>query len=271
MDTRPIGVFDSGFGGLTVLQELVQSLPKEDFIYFGDTLRVPYGNKTVEEIETYSSQISSWLVGHDVKSIVVACNTVSCMALPYLQRQFSVPFFGMVSAGVESVLSYSLGQNQDNKVGIIGTKNTIASKVHEKELILAGFGGVLVELACPLFVPIIEEGVTDTTVWKSIVEYHIHDMKKENVGAVLLACTHYPILSEYIQSYLGDKVQLLNPNRFISGDLATYLKNNDLQNDSGGSVSLNVTGSTLSFNAFCHRFFEFKNDTVSVINIDSLI
>jgi glutamate racemase len=271
MDTRPIGVFDSGFGGLTVLQELVNSLPKEDFIYFGDTLRVPYGNKTVEEIETYSSQISKWLVQHDVKSIVVACNTVSCMALPYLQRQFSIPFFGMVSAGIESVLSFSSAPKQSNKVGIIGTKNTIASRVHEKDLRMAGFEGVLVELACPLFVPIIEEGVTDDGVWRSIVEYHMHDMKKENIDAVLLACTHYPILSEYIQGYLGNQVQLLNPNHFISDALARYLKDYNLQNATGGSVSLNVTGSTLSFNAFCHRFFEFRNDTVSVINIDSLI
>jgi glutamate racemase len=268
MDRRSIGVFDSGFGGLTVLSELVSSFPHENFIYFGDTLRVPYGNKSANEILEYSLQISKWLVQQDVKSIVIACNTSSCIALPSIKKNVAASVLGMIDPGVESVLHYQdlIGQNIES-VGIIGTKNTIASRAHENSLRTAGFLGNIHCVACPLFVPIVEEGVMDMHIWRSVLHYYLSPMRDAMVSSLLLACTHYPILSEYLGEFFEGKVQLLDPNYMLTQELRRNFDANDLHSDSvsDGQVRLCVTGSLDSFKAFYHRFFELHIDTIELL------
>lgn len=273
MDTRPIGVFDSGFGGLTVLSELVSQFPNENFIYLGDTLRVPYGNKSTSEVIEYSLQISRWLVDQNVKAIVVACNTSSCIALPTLRTELKAEFFGMIDAGVETVMKYQdlLGEDV-RKLGIIGTKNTISSRVHENALRTSGFVGEICPVACPLFVPILEEGVMDHHIWHSVINYYLSSLRDATITVLLLACTHYPILTENLQEYFEGKVQLLDPNFMLGIELKEYLVKHDLLNVSAGAgtIDLCITGSVDSFEAFYQRFFEFKVESVKVIDLEEL-
>ncbi len=273
MDSRPIGVFDSGFGGLTVLSELVSQLPNENFIYIGDTLRVPYGNKSTSEILEYSLQISRWLVKQDVKAIVIACNTSSCIALPTLKTELKAKFFGMIDAGVETVIKYQdlLGEDV-SKLGIIGTKNTIATRVHENALRTAGFLGTVLPVACPLFVPVLEEGVMDKHIWHSIINYYLSNLRDASASALLLACTHYPILTESLQEYFEGKIQLLDPNYMLGIELKEFLSENNLANEqkAGGKIELCITGSVDSFESFYHRFFDFKTEKLKLVDIAEL-
>ncbi len=273
MDNRPIGIFDSGFGGLTVLSELVSQFPNENFIYLGDTLRVPYGNKSSSEVIEYSLQISRWLERQDVKAIVVACNTSSCIAFPALRNELQSRFFGMIVAGVQTVMRYQdlLGENVE-KLGIIGTKNTIASRVHENALRTAGYVGEICPIACPLFVPILEEGVMDRNIWHSVINYYLSTVRDANITALLLACTHYPILTENLQEYFEGKVQLLDPGFMLALELKEYLTSNNFLNGSqeAGKVALTITGSVDSFQSFYHRFFDFKVESVRMIELSEL-
>jgi len=273
MDKRPIGVFDSGFGGLTVLSELVSVFPHEDFIYFGDTLRVPYGNKSAQEIIEYSSQISGWLVQQDVKAIVVACNTASCIALPSLKNEFSLKFFGMIDAGVQSVMQYQDLVGKDiSRLGIIGTRNTILSRAHENALRTSGFLGEIYPVACPLFVPIIEEGVMDTYVWKSVINYYLSQMRDIGVSELLLSCTHYPILSENLSEYFEGKPQILNPNFMLTQEVSRFLIDENLvgRSDKSGQIRLCITGSIDSFRNFYHRFFDLPAIDIEIIVLREL-
>lgn len=273
MDDRPIGVFDSGFGGLTVLSELVSNFPHEDFIYFGDTLRVPYGNKSASEILEYSLQISRWLVSQNVKAVVIACNTSSCIALPSIKNELNVKFFGMIDAGVNSIMHYQDLTGHDlGALGIIGTKNTIASRAHENSLRTAGFMGTIITTACPLFVPIVEEGVMDMHIWKAVMHYYLSPMRDASVSSLLLACTHYPILSEYFGEFFEGKVQLLDPNYMLSQELRRYMDDEKIRTakSSNGSVRLCITGSVDSFSSFYHRFFDLHVDTIEVIDLQEL-
>ncbi|MDQ3098490.1 MAG: glutamate racemase [bacterium] len=273
MKTKPIGVFDSGFGGLTVLSELVAQFPNEDFIYLGDTLRVPYGNKSATEILQYSLQISQWLVRQDVKAIVVACNTSSCIALPTLRSELNAQFFGMIDSGIETVIKYQDLLGEDIKrLGIIGTRNTISSRVHENAMRAAGFIGEIVPVACPLFVPILEEGVMDRYIWNSVINYYLSTLRDRDTTALLLACTHYPILTENLQEYFEGKIQLLDPNFMLAAELKEFLTTNDLLNNVKGSgkIELCITGSVDSFKAFYNRFFDFNAEKVRVIDLADL-
>ncbi len=273
MDTRPIGVFDSGFGGLTVLSELASQFPNENFIYLGDTLRVPYGNKSESEVIQYSLQLSRWLVKQNVKAIVVACNTSSCLALPSLRTEFNACFWGMIDAGTETVMRYQdlLGEDV-NRLGILGTKNTIGARAHENALRSAGFLGEIYPVACPLFVPILEEGVMDRNIWYSVINYYLSTIRDANIGALLLACTHYPILTENLQEYFEGRVQLLDPNYLLALELRAYMtERSELNNESSlGKIELCITGSVDSFQSFYHRFFEFKAENVRVVDLSEL-
>lgn len=273
MDSRPIGVFDSGFGGLTVLSELVSQFPNENFIYLGDTLRVPYGNKSESEVVEYSLQISRWLVKQNVKAIVIACNTSSCIAYPTLHREVNAQFFGMLNAGVDTVIKYQELLGEDiNKLGIIGTKNTILSRVHENALRTAGFLGEIIPVACPLFVPIIEEGVMDKYVWTSVINYYLSLLRDAGVSTLLLACTHYPILTENLQEYFDGKIQLLEPSYMLALELRKYLQKYGISNELNkpGKIELYITGSRDSFELFYHRFFDLKVEPVKVIDLEDL-
>lgn len=196
MNNRPIGIFDSGVGGLTVLGEIEKLLPFEDIIYFGDTARVPYGNKSKSTIIKFSTQSVQFLLKKNVKIIVVACNTSSSLALDYLRKSFDLPIIGVIEAGVKKALSVSEG----NRIGVIGTRSTINSRSYEKEIRKRNRGIEVYSRSCPLFVPLIEEGILDGKIVNEVIKMYLEGMKK--VDTLILGCTHYPLLKRTIANYL---------------------------------------------------------------------
>ena len=226
MDNRPIGVFDSGVGGLTVVSELMRVLPNEDIIYFGDTARVPYGNKSVETIRRYSSEIVEFLLGKNVKMIIIACGTVSTTSVDYLTEHFSIPFLEMAQPGVEDLLKVT----RNNIVGVIGTEATIRSGVHKRLLHSFRPEVSVFTKACPLFVPLVEEGLTNNDLSRMVASHYLKEMFDKKIDSLLLACTHYPLLTESIMAAAADiPLTLVNPALSVAIKAKIALEQNGLQ------------------------------------------
>jgi glutamate racemase len=208
---RPIGVFDSGIGGMTVVKEIFATVPREAIVYFGDTARVPYGSKSVETVQRYAREDAELLLAYDVKMIVVACNTVSATALGEVERiAGDIPVIGMIGpCAKEAVRS-----TKNCKIGIIGTEATIASRAYERaieeESNQAGITCEIFSQACPLFVPLAEEGWTSHVATEIIAEEYLKELRMKDVDTLILGCTHYPVLSEVIQRTMGPRVTLIN-------------------------------------------------------------
>jgi len=198
MKERAIGIFDSGVGGLTVFKEIERLLPNEDIIYFGDTARVPYGNKSKSTIIKFSTENILFLLKKKVKIIVVACNTASSLALDSLKDIFSVPLVGVVEAGANRALKVS----KNKKIAVVGTRSTINSKSYEKAILKNDKKAKIYSKACPLFVPLVEEGILDGAITKGVVEMYLRNFKKIGADVIILGCTHYPLLKKQISSYL---------------------------------------------------------------------
>ncbi len=203
---RPIGVFDSGIGGLTVVRELRAQLPAEDIVYFGDTARVPYGPKSPETVERYSREISAFLLGRDVKAIVVACNTATAHALPTLTAELPVPVIGVVAPGARAAVRTANGGG----IGVIGTAGTIRSGAYERAITALAPAANVTARACPLFVPFVEEGWTDHPATRLVAEDYLSAFRSASVGTLVLGCTHYPLLKPVISGVLGPDVQLID-------------------------------------------------------------
>lgn len=206
MDDRPIGVFDSGVGGLTVVKELRTQLPHEDLIYFGDTARVPYGSKSVPVIRRFSLEITRFLESQRVKMVVVACNTASALALDFLRRQSSVPVIGVIDPGVRAALA----NEKVRSVGVIGTQATIRSEAYQSRLLRLRADCRVVAKACPLLVPIVEENLVATPIATLALEMYLAEFRDRRLDALILACTHYPLLKEAIAGFLGAGVTLID-------------------------------------------------------------
>lgn len=198
MRNRPIGIFDSGVGGLTVLKEIERLLPKEDIIYLGDTARVPYGNKSKSAVIKFSTQNLLFLLEKKVKIVVVACNTSSAIALDYLKETFNVSIVGVIEAGVNKALEVS----QTRKIGVIGTKSTIESKSYEREILKRERGAKVYSQSCPLFVPLVEEGILRGKIVDEAIKRYMGGLKKKGIDTIILGCTHYPLLKREISCYL---------------------------------------------------------------------
>lgn len=207
MASRPIGVFDSGIGGLTVLAELLKDFPSERFIYVGDTARVPYGAKSQETVLEYSKQITDFLLKQKVKMIVAACNTASALAVPTLKKKIPVPLLGVVEATAQAAALAS----PRGPIGVIATKATIASSVYSKELKKYAPQAKVLAQACPLFVPLVEEGWFDHPVTRQVVKIYLEKMMKGRPQALILGCTHYPMLKKVIADIVGGTVLVDSP------------------------------------------------------------
>tara|TARA_A100001015_G_C14720161_1_gene605596 strand:- start:140 stop:784 length:645 start_codon:yes stop_codon:yes gene_type:complete len=206
MDNRPIGVFDSGIGGLTVVGALAKSLPNETIYYVGDTARVPYGNKSENRIKQYALEITNWLKKKDCKIIIVACNTASALALKYLSSIFSIPIIGVIDSGVKR----GIQMNHNNKIAILGTSATIRSNAYARRIKAVKPATLVISQACPLFVPLAEEGWIEGKIPMQIAEHYLSNIKKVGVDTVILGCTHYPLLKTTISTILGGKVNLVD-------------------------------------------------------------
>ena len=204
--TSPIGVFDSGIGGLTVVRELFHVLPKEAVAYFGDTARVPYGNKSRETIVRFSTENVLFLLHHDVKLIIIACNTATSYALPFLERSFSVPMIGVIEPGVQAAVAAT----RTKRIGVIGTSATVASRAYEQAIHRLDPTIHVTAVSCPLFVPIVEEGWVQRPVAKLIAREYLAPLVKAKVDTLILGCTHYPLLKSMLRQVLGSKVRLVD-------------------------------------------------------------
>lgn len=219
---QPIGVFDSGIGGLTVVHQLMQQLPNESIIYFGDTARVPYGPKSAETVRRYALQIGEWLVTQGVKVVVVACNTATAHALTALRETLPVPVIGVIGPGARAALAASTG----GSVGVIGTAGTIASGAYERALKHVAPGLQVHTKACPLLVPLVEEGWTDHAATKLIVHEYLQPLLSAGVDTLVLGCTHYPLLANALAQEAGANVKLIDSARETAAETARLLKKN---------------------------------------------
>ncbi|MCQ2496921.1 MAG: glutamate racemase [Lachnospiraceae bacterium] len=223
----PIGVFDSGIGGITVVKELISRLPNEKIIYYGDTARVPYGNKSANTIVTYSRQIAHFLIDQGVKAIVIACNTASAIALEVLRRELPVPVIGVVVPGARAAAQAS----KNKKIGVIATRATINSCIYEAYLQKTNPDTEVYKQACPLFVPLVEEGWIHDDITKQIIHRYIDGLLAKGIDSLVLGCTHYPLLAETIAEVVGKGITLVNPAYECAKDFKLVLEENELLND----------------------------------------
>lgn len=203
----PIGVFDSGVGGLTVAREIMRQLPNENIIYFGDTARVPYGNKSKETVTKYSRQIIHFLINKGVKTIVIACNTASAFALDTVKNEFTLPIIGVVRPGANAAAAATHNGN----VGVIATEGTINSHIYNDFLSMTNPNIKVYGKACPLFVNLVEEGMIDDPVTDEMIRRYVGELVEKDIDTLVLGCTHYPLIRHAIQKFVGDNITLVNP------------------------------------------------------------
>lgn len=206
LSQKPIGVFDSGIGGLTVVSQILRKLPNEQVIYFGDTGRFPYGIRSAEVIKRFSLQNINFLLEQDVKFIVVACNTASAQALDYIRRIYNIPMVGVIEPGARAAAKYT----QNGRIGVIGTEGTIASSSYTKALLRINYRLKIFGLACPLFVSLAENGYINKKASYLIAEDYLKFMKKKNIDTLVLGCTHYPPFKKVIRKVMGKNVRLID-------------------------------------------------------------
>ncbi|NLI53551.1 MAG: glutamate racemase [Clostridiales bacterium] len=229
MDTRPIGVFDSGMGGLTAVRQMFRLLPGEDIVYFGDTGRVPYGGRSAETIVRYARQDVAFLLGFDLKAIVIACGTVSTTALDVLKRENAIPILGVVQPAAKAAVRAS----KTGGIGVIGTKATIRSGAYEAAIRAIQPEAKLTAKACPLLVPLVEDGRVKRgdPVTERVVEEYLSPVRAAGVDTLVLGCTHYPLLRDVISDYMGAQVALIDTGEEAARAAAALLGEGDMLND----------------------------------------
>ena len=266
---KPIGVFDSGIGGLTVVKRLASTLPNENIIYFGDTARVPYGSKSNSTVIEYSIQNTKFLLQKNIKALVVACNTASSIAIPDLKKMFDIPIIGMIEPGSRMALS----KTHNKKIGVIGTRATISNLAYSKEIKRMNEKAEVFEKPCPLFVPLAEEGWIKHRATYEIAEEYLKELREEEIDTLVLGCTHYPILSDVIQKVIGPKVSLIDSGVASSELIKTELEKFSLLSDSEatGSQEYYVSDIPAKFKEVAELFLGREIDHVHKVDLEVLI
>ena len=245
----PIGIFDSGLGGLTVVKAIRERMPNEDVIYFGDTAHVPYGSKSKETILGFTEDAVKFFLEHGVKCVVIACNTATALALPEIKAP--VPVLGVIEAGARAALSVS----KNFKIGVIGTQATIASEAYPNVLRKKNPECAIYAHPCPLFVPLVEEGWIDKEATKMVVSEYLTPLKMAGIDTLILGCTHYPLLSKVIWDFLGPEVRLVDSASACAEELEEILKKDGLLKETGsGSETFFVTDAAAKFAETGSRF-----------------
>ncbi len=248
---KPIGVFDSGVGGLTVAKELIRQLPQEDIVYFGDTARVPYGIRSRETIVRFSIEDTLLLLRYDIKLICVACNTASSVALPVIRNHFKVPMLGVLSPGAREAVYAT----QNKRIGVIGTRGTVKSRAYELEITQLDPQIKVYAQACPLFVPFVEEGWLDGKVVHEVASTYLKPLKEAKVDTVILGCTHYPLLKKVIRKVMGEQVTLIDSAEQVAIEVKKILVSEGLCNTSGkGTHRFLVSDNAEWFGDIAERF-----------------
>jgi glutamate racemase len=264
-NTAPIGVFDSGMGGLTVVREMVRQLPNESIIYFGDTACVPYGPKSPDTVLRYSREITSYLRDQGVKALVVACNTATAHALPALREEFDLPVVGVIEPGARAVAAAT----KTRKVGVIGTAGTIKSRAYEKEIRKLLPDAQITAQACALFVPLVEEGWVDTEPTRAIARNYLAPLVSAEVDTVVLGCTHYPLMKTVIGNVVGREVRLIDSAEETARETGEVLRANGLENTKPNEARYRFIASDApdTFLALGERFLGSAIDRVEALTL----
>ena len=264
MSNQPIGVFDSGIGGLTVLRELLEHLPNESFVYFGDTARLPYGTKSSETVRRFSIENVHLLLERGVKMVVVACNTATADALPQLQAEFDLPVVGVIEPGVRAALAAT----RNHHIGVIGTAGTIRSGAYQNAILALDAGARVHSKACPLFVPLVEEGWTDTPVTRMVVEEYLQPFTALQIDTLVLGCTHYPLLKPVIASVLGAGVTLVDSAIETAREVAAVLEKRALATkETGRRFDIILSDTSPTFAEIASRFLGRRAPEIELVSV----
>ncbi|MBR2188881.1 MAG: glutamate racemase [Eubacterium sp.] len=264
----PIGVFDSGLGGLTVVREIMRNLPEERLVYFGDTARVPYGNKSKETVIRYSRQIVTFLKKQKVKAIVVACNTASALALDTIRPEIDLPIIGVVRPGTDMALKAT----RNKRIGVIATDSTIQSNLYQTLLREHDKDVQVFARACPLFVPLVEEGWTKDPVTRMVAERYLEEILAQNIDTLIMGCTHYPLLRKLLREVAGEDVELINPAYETAIALRGMLDENGLLNDGQHKITpqyaFYASDSADKFNEFANSILPYEIRSTTQVRVD---
>lgn len=263
-NSSPIGLFDSGVGGLTVLNEIAKILPQENIVYLGDTARMPYGNKSPETVLSYALEGASFLLEKEIKLLIVACHTASSYALETLKKQLPIPVIGVIQPGFELLMQ----STKNIQVAILGTEGTIRSGVYQNLILQHHPEAVVFPVACPLFAPMIEEGLIEHPSAKLIADHYLSDLRNSPIDAALLACTHYPLIRPLIQEALGDHVKLIEPAETCALQAREWLTSSSLLNRQiiPPIYQIYSTDNPFKFEQLMKRFFTAKGASIPTVS-----
>ncbi|MGH7724373.1 MAG: glutamate racemase [Candidatus Eiseniibacteriota bacterium] len=262
-DARPLGVFDSGIGGLTVVRELLALLPDEEIVYFGDVARLPYGNKSPEAVTRFSREITAFLIGQGVKAIVVACNTATALALPALVSELEVPVVGVIESGARAAAA----RTKTGRVGVIATASTVRSGAYGKALRALKPELAITERACPLFVPLVEEGWITHPVTRQVAHEYLTPLEEHDADTLILGCTHYPLLKPVIAEEMGSKVRLIDSGEETARTVLEMLEAKGLRAPAGRTPrhALYLSDLPVAFRPTAERFLGRELPPVEVV------
>ena len=262
---RPIGIIDSGVGGLTVAKEVMRQLPYEEIIYLGDTARCPYGPRPVEEVKRFTWEMTQFLLGKNIKMLVIACNTATAVVLEEIRNELSIPVLGVIQPGARTAIKVT-----DNyRIGIIGTEGTVRSRAYEHALRSINRKTYVESLACPKFVPLVESGEYDGYVAKKVVTETLEPLINKGLDTLILGCTHYPLLEPLIRNVMGKDVKVISSGEETAREVSTILSHNDVfaERDEQPQHSFYTTGSRTIFSSIASQWLEVPIDHVEKIKL----
>ncbi len=262
---RPIGVIDSGVGGLTVAKEMMRQLPNEQIIYVGDTARCPYGPRTAEEVRGFTWQMTRFLMEKDIKMLVIACNTATAVALHEIRSELAIPVLGVIHPGARAAIKVT----RNKRIGVIGTVGTVKSAAYENALTQLNKKIYSVSLACPKFVPLVESGEYKGPVAKKIVAETLKPLKNKGLDTLILGCTHYPLLQPIIQNVMGNYVKVISSGEETASEVSTILHHNRLLNKDNDEPEHDfyTTGSKAIFTKIASAWLEKPIANVTTIKL----
>lgn len=261
-ENASIGIFDSGFGGLTVMRAIMQALPKENIVYFGDTARLPYGNKSRDTIVRYSLENAQFLSDQGIKALVVACNTACAAALDELQDRCQIPVIGVIPSAVDEMARFA-----KNHVAVLGTRSTIQSGVYQQEILKRLPHAHIHAIACPLFVPLVEEGYIEHALTAAAIREYLAPLKHKEIECLILGCTHYPLIASMIRQELGQHITLIDPAKGCAEKLLYLLHESHWQNCQEGSplYQFYASDDPEKFRLLGKTFLNYPIDHVSLV------
>ena len=264
----PIGIFDSGVGGLTVFRAIEQRLPNESLIYLGDTARIPYGVRSAATIERYALECATFVRSRGVKAIVIACNTASALAANYLRSQFELPITGVIRPGSRRAVEAT----RNGHIGVIATEATVGSGAYERAMLAINNGLKITSRACPLFVPLAEEGWHNHAVTRQVAEEYLAELRSSRVDTLVLGCTHYPILRPVIEDTMGDHISFVDSGEAVADQIASMLEERDLirQDEQPRFEEFFVTDSADRFRRVAELFLGRQLESVETVKLGAI-